>query len=422
MEQEFIAKRNRRRARDLADDLMQFGRASLTIPLPDDDAEDEEAAAAAERRRARRDRRQRRRASHEKASIWREGWDTSSMSEEDAPGELASDRGAFCSAVHKQILGDVAEGFSVASSMLRPIGSAKKRLRAEYSQAFVPMSLPEMLALHVEHSLLWWDPLEICVPASRTGKVTHKWGPSDAVTSVQFEGFHWFEELAAFTEMLGEDDPDAELVPKLMQRCVFPDVLRRIRDCWDVTSARHAERIAALLDECLLFEVDQSASAYTGLLEAAIQRLEAGLAEQAPEVFVTNDVIPTWYASTARKRLLWRSCKIAHNAVLLDGRLPEEHLSRLVLQSIFATRIAPHLRAPRLDPEELALVERFVFLLPERWLERGLPSMLMPLRDALGPRAPVGKEAAATAPAAARVLLRLRCYDEAQVIMEAIPK
>ena len=39
-----------------------------------------------------------------------------------------------------------------------------------------------------------------------------------------------------------------------------------------------------LLDECLLFEVDETATAYTGLLEATAKRLHEGLAAYAPQV------------------------------------------------------------------------------------------------------------------------------------------
>lgn len=242
------------------------------------------------------------------------------------------------------------------------------------------------------------------------------WGPHKANPNAQFESFSWFDDLAAFTELMGDDDPDAELVPKLMQKCLFPDVLRRIKDCWDITSARHSERIVSLLDECLLFEVDEGAAQYTCLLEATARRLEKGLAEHAPEVFVPNENLPKWYASPGRLRLLWRSCKIAKCAMLFDQRLPDAQISRLILSSIYATRIAPHLRAPRTDPAELQLIEQFVSLLPERWLKPGLPPTLVPLRDALGPRAPKGAEAAKTAEAAARILARMGCHDEAQVI------
>merc|ERR1712232_678845 len=106
------------------------------------------------------------------------------------------------------------------------------------------------------------------------------------------------------------------------------------------------------------------------------------------EVFVTADALAGWYTSTARRRLLWRSCKIAHCALKLEGRLPDGRLSHLVLTQVFASRIAPHLRAPRLDIFEMAVIERFVDSLPGRWLEAGLPQVFVPLRDVLGPRAP----------------------------------
>lgn len=238
---------------------------------------------------------------------------------------------------------------------------------------------------------------------------------------VQLEDFDWFGDLATFTEMRGDDDPDGELVPKLIQKCVFPEVSRRIRDCWDVTSAAQSERVAGLLDECLLFETDEENANFGDLLKAARERLEQGLAEHAPEVFVpAGAALQRWYTSSARWRLLWRSCKIARCAMLLDGRLPDNVLQFVVLSAVWGTRIAPHLKGPRSDPAEMALVEKFVALLPRRWLDAGLPSMLVPLRDVLGPRAPSGPAAEATAESAARVLQALRCMDEAQAIVNGM--
>eukprot|EP00931_Biecheleriopsis_adriatica_P065418 TRINITY_DN39947_c0_g1_i1.p1 TRINITY_DN39947_c0_g1~~TRINITY_DN39947_c0_g1_i1.p1 ORF type:complete len:806 (-),score=204.30 TRINITY_DN39947_c0_g1_i1:149-2566(-) len=418
IEEDFVRKRSRRRTKELAKVLQRDG-ASLAKPQPDDGEEEEDSkkldeSASIERRKARRRLRQQRR-DKKKAHEDEEGWETSDVSDQDGLEECIKDRSAFCAAAHKQIVADVAEEFSSASAVLKSLHALKEKLQDEYTQAFVHLALPEVFTMYVEHSALWWDPLQLCA----SGAEAPTWGPKKALLSTQLESFDWFEEMASFTELMGDDDPDAELVPKLVQQCIFPDVSRRIRNSWDVTSLQQSQRVAALLDECLLFEIDQTASTFAGLLESALERLSKGLEEHAPEVFVPNEALPKWYTSSARSRLLWRSCKIAHCACQLEGRLPDDQLAQVVLSKIFATRIAPHLKAPRLDPMEMAVIERFVDSLPERWLERGVPPMLAPIREALGPRAPSGPQAAATAEAAARILHRLRCFDEAQAIVDS---
>ncbi|CAE8719593.1 unnamed protein product [Polarella glacialis] len=401
-------------------DALRKGGATLALPQPDD-GEDEALPENPGAEELRLQRRRKRREQRARKDMEAEGWETSSVSDADGQEECAKDRSAFCAAAHKQIVADVAERFSSSSSVLRPLRAAKEKLQGEYKQAFVPEALPEVLGMYVEHSLLWWDPLRLCCPQSLESGSDHvpTWGPKKAVCGTQLEGFDWFEDLASYTELMGDDDPDGELVPKLVQQSIFPEVARRLRHCWDVTSLRQSERVASMLDECLLFEVDQSAAGFAGLLESALLRLQKGLEEYAPEVFVPSEALSKWYASSARKRLLWRSCKIARCALQLEGRLPDEQLAQLVLSKVFASRIAPHLRGPRLDPEELAIVDRFITALPQRWLERGLPPMLVPLRDALGPRAPAGPEAAASRAAAAKVLQRMQCFDEAQAILDA---
>lgn len=410
IEEGFVKRRLRRRVKELTQVLKAAG-ASLTRPVEagcdDDKEQDPEAAEAArsatQRSAARRLERRKSRAKQET-----DGWDTSDHSEEDGLEQTAKDRRSFCAAVHRQLLEDVAEDFASARAVLKALKSAKQKLQDEYRQAFVHLSLPEVFSFFVEHSTFWWDPLSLVTDDGAS------WGPRKAMTSTQLEAFDWFEEMASFTELMGDDDPDTELVPKIVQKCIFPEVARRLRSCWDPTSGRQTRRAAALLDECLLFEVGED-GAFNELLLAALERLRHALQHFAPEVFVPAELVPDWYRSDARKRLLWRSCKIAHCAAQLEGRIADEHLAPLVLHEIFATRIAPHLQGPRLHVEELDLLERFLAALPERWLDP-LPAALAPLRDCLGPRAPKGAAAQFTKDRAHRLLQRMKCFDEAEAL------
>ena len=408
IEEGFVKRRSKRRVKDFLEALKAAG-ASLTRPLEDGSNDDEkedskDAAAEAAARTARRLERKKARGSVEE----KEGWETSDHSDEDGLEQTAKDRRSFCTAVHRQLLEDVSEEFASASAVLKALKSAKQKLQEEYRQAFVHLSLPEVFTFFVEHSTFWWDPFSLCAKSGAT------WGPRKALTTTQLEAFDWFEEMASFTELLGDDDPDGELVPKIVQKCIFPEVSRRLRSCWDCTSVEQSKRAAALLDECLLFEVGE-AGAFNDLLLAALERLRHCLHQFAPEVFIPADLVPTWYMSPVRKRLLWRSCKIAHCAALLEGRIADEHLAPLLLNEIFATRIAPHLQGPRLHVEEMDLLERFVSILPERWLAP-LPSALAPVRDVLGPRAPKTAAAQFTKDRAFRLLQQMKCFDEAEAL------
>ncbi|CAJ1385446.1 unnamed protein product [Effrenium voratum] len=406
IEEDFVQRRSRRRMRDMAAALRAVG-ASLTYQqscAEADDGEDKEKDPEEEEKKqaASRERRRQRRLLR-KPTL--DGWDTSDVSEDDGFQQASKDRSSFCDAVHCQLFKDVSEEFSSASAVLKALKSSKQKLQEEYRQAFVHLALPEVFGFFVEHSTLWWDPLSLCA--------THgaNWGPKKALLSTQLEAFDWFEDMAAFTEIMGDDDPDGELVPKIVKQCIFPEVARRLRQCWDVTCLEQSKKVAALLDECLLFEVGEDGG-FNTLLQAALERLQMGLRDFAPEVFVPATSVTAWYTSEARTRLLWRCCKIAHCAAQLEGRLPEEQLKPLLLE-IFGTRVAPHLQAPRRHPQEMQLVERFLEILPERWLEP-LPAALAPLRDALGPRAPANCEA--TRPRAVQALQRMKCWDEAEAL------
>merc|ERR1711977_266791 len=111
----------------------------------------------------------------------------------------------------------------------------------------------DLASMYVGFSLLWWDPL--CM-SSRKGShsTSQKWGPKYPEFEATLEKFSWFDNLAEFSELTGETDPDADLVPTVVRRCVFPEVKRRLLHCWDVSSRAQTEVVVALLDECLLFE------------------------------------------------------------------------------------------------------------------------------------------------------------------------
>ncbi|CAK9096846.1 unnamed protein product [Durusdinium trenchii] len=377
IEADFVKRRSQRRMRDLNEEPR------MDLCEPDESEQRARREQALLARRARRQERRKRQGSETRSQ---EGFE-----------QTAKDRSSFCAAVHRQLLEDVSEDFASASAVLKALKTAKQKLQEEYRQAFVHLSLPDVFGFFVEHSTLWWDPFSLCANGA-------KWGPRKALTTTQLEAFDWFEDLAAFTEMMGDDDPDGELVPKIVQKCIFPEVARRLRQCWDVTCIEQSKRAAALLDECLLFEVGED-GAFNELLLAALERLRVCLRQFAPEVFVPAHLVSSWYASPVRKRLLWRCCKIAACAAHLEGRVADEQLAPLVLREIFALRMAPHLQGPRLHLEEMDLLERFIEALPERWLDP-LPAALSPLRDCLGPRAP--KNAELSAERAYRLLQKMK--------------
>merc|ERR1711904_583180 len=86
------------------------------------------------------------------------------------------------------------------------------------------------------------------------------WGPKAPEFGATLGNFPWFDRLADFSELLGSADPDVDLVPSVVRGCVFPEVKRRLLNCWDVTSSVQSTAVVALLDECLLFESAESSA------------------------------------------------------------------------------------------------------------------------------------------------------------------
>eukprot|EP00746_Dinoflagellata_sp_MGD_P006481 gnl/MRDRNA2_/MRDRNA2_112699_c0_seq1.p1 gnl/MRDRNA2_/MRDRNA2_112699_c0~~gnl/MRDRNA2_/MRDRNA2_112699_c0_seq1.p1 ORF type:complete len:811 (+),score=237.42 gnl/MRDRNA2_/MRDRNA2_112699_c0_seq1:65-2497(+) len=422
IEKELAAKQLHQRRREISHDMLMAG-AQLTQALSDSEPENEKNQEQKQKMRKRRSKRQRQREGFSRVTdkggedkSQHEGWATSDSSDDAA--EYAGDRAAFCEAAWKQIFSDVDEEFVDISCFMESFGELKKKLRQDYVKAHLPLSLPDMAFIYVGFSLLWWDPLRMTAIKDSGEKWGQKWGPRVPEFEPTLEKFTWFDKLAEFSEVAGDTDPDADLVPCVVRRYVFPEVKRRLLDCWDVSSRSQTEAVVALLDECLLFESEEkTAESFAELLTAVHQRLEEGIAALVPQALFGDD---RWWPSHARMRLLWRACKIADNALLLDERLPDETLAAVLITSLLAQRILPAIKAPRVDLGELEVIEFVIGLIPSKCFENGLPPALAPLRVALGPKAPHKEGADKTVHRAAKILQQLKCFDEAQALLQQI--
>merc|ERR1719387_1992487 len=109
---------------------------------------------------------------------------------------------------------------------MEPFGGLKKELVSDYVKAHMPLSLPDMAFIYVGFSLLWWDPLRMTAIKDSGEKWGQKWGPRAPEFEPTLEKFTWFDKLAEFSELAGDTDPDADLVPCVVRRYVFPEVKR----------------------------------------------------------------------------------------------------------------------------------------------------------------------------------------------------
>jgi len=154
------------------------------------------------------------------------------------------DRFAFLRAVDKQILKDIGESFAALDSLLQPFRRMKLHYRGLYTSAYIPLSIKEVVQMHIKLELLWWDPLHF------VGDVVEQPGGRRLIQDPALDDFPWFKALCDYS--LDDNDPDTDLVPFMVVQEVFP-IISHLVEIWDMQDARETQRLRAVIEEFATF-------------------------------------------------------------------------------------------------------------------------------------------------------------------------
>uniref|UniRef100_A0A0G4GUH2 GCF C-terminal domain-containing protein n=1 Tax=Chromera velia CCMP2878 TaxID=1169474 RepID=A0A0G4GUH2_9ALVE len=418
----------KRRVRDVDDEAREFGWRHLAACESDGEQEEREgggrdamgrdaegrkgAKEAARRLRAsrRQRRRQKRRVKKErKGDEGESGWDSTASSEADGLATLREDRQAFGEAAGR-ILKDVSDEYGNAGAVLEVFAGFKGESRSDYYRSFASASLDEALELYVQHELLSWDPLALCVSDERGGqrdaigrtqreRQTEAGGTNEGQllrTGAQMDGFPWYESVFAFCEDASQcDRAEDDLLPNLIERCVVPVATFLVETVWDPSSLKETERIVAVVREILEFlrEEGEGGSEETErpavrrLLKAVEQRVLTAMKDlfvlspcllgsgQGREGGVSSSSVEQRGAETFRSRLLCRLARILSLVGMWEGILWAQSIRRLVIEEGWKNRIEKCLRRNDETPQMAVWLRRYLGALPRVCLSSDGPPL-----------------------------------------------
>lgn len=270
---------------------------------------------------------------------------------------------------------DVVEELASIECVQQRMEAWKREFPIIYRDTFVSASLPSLLAPYVQQDLAAWDPTR-----------------PDHGGVADFESQRWFRALLLYGQadangsLMADDDPDTDLIPHLVELCVYPHVAQLVARVWDPFSRKHTNRLVELLVRLHDYPM-HDASAHQSLREAFLQRLERAATTDDANALAAG--VPGADASPALLSWrAWRAVRLVRNTAGMLPHLPPEPLQRFVASAI-ETMLLPVLRCSAACHAPIAWLravrDAVIEAVPVAWASAVLPPEFGTFADALPP-------------------------------------
>lgn len=260
------------------------------------------------------------------------------------------------------VFSDAEEDFASLARVKRRMEEWKAAFPKAYRDVYFPDSAAALFSPFVRSELLFWEPLfHELAPAHGAAAA-----PSQPCVAA-FDALPWFELLFDYGLALdekfpekkvadpgaAEDDEDANLLPKIVEKVVLPWALHAAERCFDPASTRQATRIVQLLTDLLVY-VDPVTSEG---LQATLRALSKRITEEAAAIalpawpFGAVELAPALLLATGLRAFL-RAARLLRSACsLLRPMLGFEDLRGSILQDLLGKKVVPYLRSMMSGPQ-----------------------------------------------------------------------
>ncbi|EGD83079.1 hypothetical protein PTSG_03717 [Salpingoeca rosetta] len=251
------------------------------------------------------------------------------------------------------LLQDVNEDFADIPKIADRFETWKLRQPDSYADAFVSMTLKNILQPLISLQLIPWNPLDR--------------------RSADFESLPWFNDLMLYgcdkeTHAQDENDPDAYLVPELIDLILVPKTAGFLEFVYDPLSSTQTDAAVANVrrmqtDFHIDFSSENGQKLVTGLT-AALRRAASGLPPvfvPPPNTLASNDTKPFQQATIAH------TTKFIRNALAWRSVVPEEVLHDIILVSIISKSVLHTMNTCGDADLSVYLLLQIVQCLPSDW-------------------------------------------------------
>uniref|UniRef100_A0A8C9FM99 GC-rich sequence DNA-binding factor 2 n=1 Tax=Pavo cristatus TaxID=9049 RepID=A0A8C9FM99_PAVCR len=259
----------------------------------------------------------------------------------------------------RKIFEDVHEDFCDIRRILLKFQEWKEKFPDSYCDAYIGFCLPKLLNPLIRVQLMNWSPLE---------------------KSTDLEEMPWFRAVEEFSdarkpsESKRDDDPDEEVLPRVIEKTILPKITAFVRDVWDPLSTSQTESLTQLCSK--VFEKQALSSsecsrAKQDLINAAVLRMRQSVEEDVfiplyPEGAVEDKSSPR---SKFQERRFWSAVKLLSNVLLWDGVVQEDAVRDLGLGKLLNRYLLLNLFGTPPGPENIEKCKEVVACFPQRWFQ-----------------------------------------------------
>uniref|UniRef100_A0A672KJX6 GC-rich sequence DNA-binding factor 2-like n=1 Tax=Sinocyclocheilus grahami TaxID=75366 RepID=A0A672KJX6_SINGR len=221
------------------------------------------------------------------------------------------------------VFADVQTDFWDVKKILSRFDEWRVSFQGSYSNAYIGLCLPKLLAPLIRHQLVGWNPLQ---------------------ADEDFEALPWYSAVDRFCHGQGYEESenmDKTTLPTIIEKTILSKVQGFVELVWDPLYAQPSQTLTTLCkriqDDYSVFEVEQS-KPVKAFVEAVIQRLRSAVDNDIfvplyPKKFLEDKRSPQFQF---QNKQFWSAVKLLGNMALWDGLIPEHILKELMLEKLLS--------------------------------------------------------------------------------------
>ncbi|XP_051723601.1 GC-rich sequence DNA-binding factor 2 isoform X1 [Ctenopharyngodon idella] len=222
----------------------------------------------------------------------------------------------------QEVFADVQTDFWDAKKILFRFDEWRISFKDSYSNAYIGLCLPKLLAPLIRHQLIGWNPLK--------------------AEGDDFEALPWYSAVERFCHGQGfeeSENMDKTTLPTIIEKTILSKVQGFVELVWDPVSTQQSQTLTTLCkriqDDYSVFDGEQS-KPVKAFVEAVIQRLRSAVDNDVfvplyPKKFLEDKRSPQFQF---QNKQFWSAVKLLGNMALWDGLIPELVLKELMLEKL----------------------------------------------------------------------------------------
>lgn len=198
--------------------------------------------------------------------------------------------------------------------------------------------------------------------------------------STDLKEMPWFRAVEEFSdakkssESTRDDDPDEEVLPRVIEKTILPKITAFVKNVWDPLSASQTENLIQLCNNMFEKQVlsrSECSQAKQDLINTVVLRMRKSVEEDVfiplyPKSTVEDKSSP---CSKFQERRFWSAVKLLSNVLLWDGIVQEDTVRDLGLSKLLNRYLLLNLFSAPPGPENIEKCKEVVACFPERWFQ-----------------------------------------------------